>query len=308
MDPHIGEPPVKNRVMMVTQPRVIAMLRERPPQLLELPHYTYLPDAQVGVRLDCLPQLLNMDIDFELRGALPITGPISELSPKGLLGDTSDPSPPVPDPTGPEPPLAGTSAGTGTGGQGSGGGGGTGAGDSGAGGHGFRGDNGATGSTGGKSGPGAKGFAGGGRARPFISNVGTHPDDEEPDPDGLAQEARMALEEKAIVFILAHEPNLRRTAKQNPGFDLFEADANDQPTKWVEVKAMTGDLHGRPVGVSRTQFDCARDHREGFWLYVVEHAGDPAKARLTRIRDPFGKARTFTFDHGWLSVAEDTRR
>jgi hypothetical protein len=223
---------------------------------------------------------------------------------KDLLGDTSGPTLPVPDPTGPEP----THGGAGTGAAGTGGHGSNGGSASGAGGHGSGSGTGGipgTGSSGGKSGPGAKSSAGRGGAKPFISYVATHPDDEEADPDGLAQEARMALEEKAIVFILAHEPNLQRTAKQNPGFDLFEADADDQPTKWVEVKAMTGDLHGRPVGLSRTQFDCAGEHREAFWLYVVEHAGDPTKARIVRIRDPFGKARTFTFDHGWLSVAED---
>ena len=35
----------------------------------------------------------------------------------------------------------------------------------------------------------------------------------------------------------------------------------------------------------------------------VEHAGD-ATLRIVRIQDPAGKARTFTFDHGWTDVAE----
>ncbi len=40
-----------------------------------------------------------------------------------------------------------------------------------------------------------------------------------------------------------------------------------------------------------------------YWLYVVEHAGDDS-ARIVRIQDPAGKAGTFTFDHGWLGVAD----
>ena len=43
-----------------------------------------------------------------------------------------------------------------------------------------------------------KSMPGRSNGRPFISYVGTHLDDEEPDPDGVDQEARMALEEKAI--------------------------------------------------------------------------------------------------------------
>lgn len=54
---------------------------------------------------------------------------------------------------------------------------------------------------------------------------------------------------------------------------------------------------------SRTQFERAREHQDDYWLYVVEHTGDE-DARIIRIQDPFGKARTFTFDRGWIDVAE----
>jgi len=138
--------------------------------------------------------------------------------------------------------------------------------------------------------------------RPFVSYVGTRPEEEEPDPDGLDQSARMALEARAIDLILAREPNWHRTPAFNPGYDLFEAGPDAQPNRWCEVKAMTGSLDDRPIGLSRTQFECAREHGDNYWLYVVEHAGDEV-ARIVRIQDPVGKARTFTFDHGWVSVA-----
>ncbi len=145
------------------------------------------------------------------------------------------------------------------------------------------------------------GSAGG---RPFISYVAAHPDDEEPDSDGLDQQARMALEEKAIQFILQREPQLHRTPTHNPGYDLFETGKDEQTIRWVEVKAMTRSLNDRPVGLSRTQFECAREHGKAYWLYVVEQASSPEDARTVRIQDPAGMARTFTFDHGWLSVAD----
>jgi hypothetical protein len=215
-----------------------------------------------------------------------------------LGGDAPDPTSPTPDPLGPEATGLGTGRGDGTG---------VGAGRSpnGAGLGAHAGSSGRDGAGRGSSDQregAAKRTPGSPGGRPFISYVAAHPDDEEPDPDHLDQEARMALEDKAIQFILAREPELERTPMNNPGFDLTEPGADGAPVRWVEVKAMTGSLHDRPVGLTHTQFDFAQEHRAAYWLYVVENAdGD---ARLVRIKDPAGQARTFTFDHGWLAVAE----
>ena len=139
-------------------------------------------------------------------------------------------------------------------------------------------------------------------SKPFISYVRVAPDEDDHDPDGLGQAARMALEEKAIALILKQEPILQRTPTNNPGFDLFETSADDKTVRWVEVKSMTGGFQDRPVGLSRTQFDLARKCGVAYWLYVVEHTGTE-RSRVIRIQDPSGKAQTFTFDHGWLEVA-----
>jgi hypothetical protein len=257
---------------------------------------------------------------------------------KSLLGDTAQPTPPISDPSGPEP--AGVGSGRSSSGAGVGGGarvqtGGPAGGDSvgtdlgdrrqkespggGTGasgttpGNGSGGDSGSkTTGSGGTGGVGTSGSPGDGRrtssstggSRPFISYIGSHPDDEGPDPDGLDQPARLALEEKAIKKILAREPDLLRTQTNNPGFDLVATDGGGAHIKWIEVKAMTGTLRDRPVGLSRTQFDCARDHGSAYWLYVVEWAGDPNQVRIVRVQDPAGRARTFTFDQGWASIAE----
>lgn len=217
---------------------------------------------------------------------------------KNLLGDTPGPTPPIFDPTGPETTHEDTGAGASgaggrgpnAGGYGSGGAGGTGGKSTGTG-------------NGGKGSSGTKGHPSGKGSKRFISYIAADPNEEEPDPDGLQHEARMALEEKAIDLILAREPQLKRTPTNNPGFDLFEPNGDDEIIRRVEVKAMTGDLRGRPVGMSRAQFECAYEHREAYWLYVVEHADDP-QTQIVRIKDPAGKARTFCFDHGWISVAE----
>jgi hypothetical protein len=208
---------------------------------------------------------------------------------KKLLGDVPAPTPPVPDPAGAEP--SGSGSGRGGSGRGTGAGAGSGSGKD----AGERAEGAATGS--------AKRTPGGAGGRPFISYIAAQPDEEDRDPDGLDQPARMALEALAINIILAREPQWQRTPTHNPGYDLFEPGEDAMPARWCEVKAMTGGLQDRPVGLSHTQFKCAQKQGAAYWLYVVEHAGDEG-ARVIRIQDPAGKARTFTFDRGWLDVAE----
>ncbi len=107
----------------------------------------------------------------------------------------------------------------------------------------------------------------------------------------------------AIKRFIELEPTLSRTPEGNPGFDLYEAGGDGKKVRWVEVKSMTGSLEDRAVGLSRTQFDFALARGAAYWLYVVEHATDPAKTRVLRIQDPVTRARTFTFDRGWVDIA-----
>ena len=223
---------------------------------------------------------------------------------KDLYGDDMPDIPP-----GTHDPDGGDSEGRGGAGGGAGGGK-TGAGTGGSprgggeGGRGSPGGDGRIGEGGGKGGAGpGKRTPGQGGGRPFISYVGTHPDEEESDPDGLDQATRMAIEDQAVTKIIALEPSLRRTPDGNPGYDLYEVDAAGKPIRWVEVKSMTGSLAERPVGLSRTQFDCAREHGAAYWLYVVERTTDAKQARILRIQDPVAHARTFTFDRGWAEIA-----
>lgn len=218
---------------------------------------------------------------------------------KDLYGDDMPDIPPgSADPDGGD----GVGTGAGGGGQGRSGTGPTRGGSQGnGGGHGTPGEKG--GGKGGGQGKRTPGHAGG---RPFISYVSTHPDDDGPDPDGLDQAKRIKIEGSAIDLIIGLEPGLRRTPEGNPGFDLFEADSSGTRTRWVEVKSMTGTLRDRPVGMSHVQFDFAREKGEAYWLYVVENATDLNKARVLRIQDPAGHARTFTFDHGWSAIALQT--
>lgn len=140
--------------------------------------------------------------------------------------------------------------------------------------------------------------------RTFVSYVAVHPNDKETDPDGLDQSNRMAIENRAINFILEREPDWNRTPEYNPGYDLYKAGLDKQPIVLCEVKAMTQSLAERPVGLTRTQFEYARKYGENYWLYIVEHTNEETP-RIVRINDPVGKARTYTFDLGWKDIAHE---
>jgi hypothetical protein len=286
-------------------PFLQSKIRFKPPLLYELAEAAGIEPGA----LDLLKKL-GVTSEAELRNRLGLTEEPTEAGAgapgtvrdalKGLLGDVPDPAPPVPDPASrASTESRGLTADSPGGGE-------------------------ARTSVGSGQGTGASRDAkNAGRAegsgftterrtprgtgcRPFISYVSVHPDEDEPDPDGLDQSARMALEANAIDVILSREPHWQRTPAHNPGYDLFEADEHGNATRLCEVKAMTGCLHDRPVGLSHTQFRCAQEYGEAYWLYVMEHAGD-GNARIVRIRDPVGKARTFTFDRGWLDVADVDR-
>ena len=154
-----------------------------------------------------------------------------------------------------------------------------------------------------KGGTKGKRSANSGGGRPFISYLGAEPEEQEGDPDGLDHESRIRLENQAIELIIANERNLKRTPTNNPGFDLIECSDTDEPIRWIEVKAMTGTLRTRSVGLSKRQFEFAREMKSKYWLYIVENAGKEKTARILRIQDPVTKTRTFTFDRGWAEFA-----
>ena len=90
----------------------------------------------------------------------------------------------------------------------------------------------------------------------------------------------------------------------NPGFDVISRDESGRILRHIEVKSTSSAWDDMGVGLSRTQFDFAMQHRDTFWLYVVEHALDDERARVLRIADPAGRAEEFRFDGGWSAVSE----
>lgn len=143
------------------------------------------------------------------------------------------------------------------------------------------------------------------QCRQFHTYVAVNTGSDPADDEGLSAEDLKATESAAIDFIVALEPQLERTPVNNPGFDLYEGESLEFVARYVEVKSKSGAWSGA-VALSEEQFRLAEIERERFWLYVVEHAQDPAQRRLHKIQDPAGKSKYFTFDSGWKAVAAES--
>ena len=141
----------------------------------------------------------------------------------------------------------------------------------------------------------------------FRSYVAVHQDGPGDPDERIEHEQRMRIEEAAVEFILQLEPDWRRTPTNNPGFDLYRADEAGDPVQWCEVKSLRGAWSDQPVTMTRNQFDLAREKRDAFWLYVVDHAASEER-RLYAIQDPAGRAELFSFDRGWDSISRSTTR
>ena len=94
-------------------------------------------------------------------------------------------------------------------------------------------------------------------------------------------------------------------AHENPGFDIISRDDAGRVLRHIEVKSTASGWDEMGVGLTKTQFEFAQQHRETFWLYVVDHALDDSRARVIRIGDPAGRANEFRFDDGWSAASEN---
>jgi len=150
-----------------------------------------------------------------------------------------------------------------------------------------------------------------GRLRSYVATgsdeSGAHGEGERP---GQAPVDTSLVDQAGVRRVVDHERAAGRHPEvmphENPGFDVLSRDGTGQVLRHIEVKSVSGAWGDMGVGLTRTQFEFARQHRDTFWLYVVEYAVDDQRARVLRIADPAGRADEFRFDDGWSAVSEVT--
>ena len=129
----------------------------------------------------------------------------------------------------------------------------------------------------------------------------------EPSPDA---EAIKKVEEQALKFIQQQEKGwLCPANSNNKGFDLYQTESgrkNGKIIRWCEVKSLSGKFNR--VSLTKAEFECAQEHGENYWLYIVENValldqgGEPS---LIRIQNPAGKAERFSYGNSdWRKAAQ----
>jgi len=112
---------------------------------------------------------------------------------------------------------------------------------------------------------------------------------------------------RAEDLVVQMEQSENRTAHRmppgNPGYDIESVDRDTGSIRYIEVKGTDGDWGDLGVGLTKPQFEFARQKGEDFWLYVVERAGD-ASPRVHRIRNPAAQITQYRFDGNWARLAE----
>ena len=116
------------------------------------------------------------------------------------------------------------------------------------------------------------------------------------------------MEEAARAIVCKYEEKRGRTTEQmspmHPAYDIKSFDRDGNVVRLIEVKGIDGEWGDLGVGLKKRQFSEAWDEGDRYWLYVVECARDPERARVHPIQSPAVKVGEFFFDRNWRGVAE----
>ena len=91
----------------------------------------------------------------------------------------------------------------------------------------------------------------------------------------------------------------------NPGYDVVSRSEDGSARRLIEVKGLANEWTQRGVKLSHIQYGMAKNHPEEFWIYVVEHARDLNRQKVSAIANPFGKVEEYWFDNNWQQLSEE---
>lgn len=144
-----------------------------------------------------------------------------------------------------------------------------------------------------------------GRLRSYVIQDQEPPDGE---PDTEMAKQRSSLADAGIAKVVAFEEssvNSRQPEVKPPhhqGYDIESRDAAGKTVRYIEVKSLAGLWGSEGIGVTRPEFEKAREIGERYWLYVVEKADRP-DARIYCVQDPARKVDQFLYDNGWQQAS-----
>ncbi len=128
--------------------------------------------------------------------------------------------------------------------------------------------------------------------------------------DTEALEAQAMVERAAVKFFIdtqsANWRSLEEMPSHNQGFDIKSVSL-DGREHYIEIKGQSGAWTAAGIAMTPAEILCAAQHRDLYWLCVVEHALDANRRRMHMVKNPFGSAGQFRYDSGWKDVAVSER-
>lgn len=129
-------------------------------------------------------------------------------------------------------------------------------------------------------------------------------------PDAVQIEARAmerdAIAKAAVSYFLETQKDKWTTLEEMPplnkGFDIRAISLNGEE-HFIEVKGQSAGWTEAGIAMTPSELLCAAEHRERYWLCVVEHAIQRGRQVIHLVRNPFGATDQFRFDSGWKSMA-----
>lgn len=144
-----------------------------------------------------------------------------------------------------------------------------------------------------------------GRARTYVTPGIEAKEEEHPE----RQERRKKVDQAAVQRVLQFEKDNGRHPQEMPhsneGYDIESFGPSGQIERLIEVKGLSGGWTEFGVPVSRSQFRRATTEGPRFWLYVVEFALEPNRARVYAIQDPEELVDEYWFDGGWREFSTE---
>ena len=128
--------------------------------------------------------------------------------------------------------------------------------------------------------------------------------------DADALEAHALVERAAVKFFIdSQAPNwssLEEMPSHNQGFDI-KGVSLDGRQHYIEVKGQSGAWTAAGITMTPSEVLCAAQHRDLYWLCVVEYALDENRRHIYTVKNPFGNVGQFRYDSGWKDVAVSER-
>lgn len=123
-----------------------------------------------------------------------------------------------------------------------------------------------------------------------------------------AERETMRIGSQGVDHVVAYEAQFGRDAlpqnHSNKGFDVVSARPGGSDRRVIEVKATVRAWPERGIPVSIAQIEMNQQLGDDYWLYVVEFATDPERARVIPIQNPASEIDYCVFDAGWEHLSE----